>query len=64
MKVYVVETREPDDKGIAGVYSTVRKAMTAYPAGVWQKSEYGGWRNGLRGDDAASITEYELDEGV
>lgn len=61
MKVYVVETGVYDAAGIHGIYSTLDKAMAAWPKGTWHQDHLDSWSNGLDWHDLGIITQYTLD---
>lgn len=68
MTVYVVEQGCYEQRGVAGVFSTLKAAMSAYPEGEWKLVEmkwkdkiFVSWSNGLDWEHAASIDPYELD---
>jgi hypothetical protein len=60
MKVYLVHKGEYDGRRVVGVFSSLEKAMAAYPKGNWQYVDTDWWGNGLNFDDAASIEAHEL----
>ena len=80
MKVYVVEAAIYEDRYIAGIFSSVDKAVTANPVPdrPVDTSEHSAarvcgwlcdpddhvWDNGLDGDDARRINEFTVDEYV
>jgi hypothetical protein len=62
MKVYLVHKGEYDGRRVVGVFSSLEKAMAAYPKGGWPHHNGDSWwGNGLNFDDAASVEAYELD---
>ena len=70
MKIYIAETGCYENKGFAGAFDTVERAMAALPGKKWERtlwlqisnnwSYYQRWQNDLDWDEAATITECEI----
>ncbi len=77
MKVYVVEKGLYEQRFVSGVYASPQAAMRANPPGRegkrgdfqkgsaerpggWQETDHG-WDNGLDWEEAASISEFEVE---
>lgn len=71
MKIYIAETGCYENRGFAGAFDTVERAMAALPGTKWTRTlwlqlrprpwrYYQRWENDLDWDEAASIQEYEI----
>ena len=75
MKIYVVEKGCYESRHISGVYASLEAAIRAHPippnqvypegyrGGGWKyNADFSEWNNGLDWDDAAIVTEYEVED--
>ena len=71
LSVWVLEQGCYNDRGVLGVFSTVQRAMEAYPSRKgWNRGSASSvlgagknviWSNGLDWEDAMRLSEYSLD---